>query len=174
MTRAVATISQAVLPLSTDSHLLGAPMTSTGTPGPYHGRGWRSPHRGWRGAGDAGSMQGRCGGRCDSVPRVAPARPAVTYLQGVARLQRRGRGWPGARVGASAHAFEGRSMTSVLLLALRAVVGGLLAGHGAQKLFGWFGGHGLEGTAGWLEFMRLRAGAALGRLARGGGRGGGR
>ena len=46
-------------------------------------------------------------------------------------------------------------MTSVLLLALRAVVGGLLAGHGAQKLFGWFGGHGLEGTAGWLESMRL-------------------
>ena len=46
-------------------------------------------------------------------------------------------------------------MTSVLLLALRAVVGGLLAGHGAQKLFGWFGGHGLEGTAGWLASMRL-------------------
>jgi len=46
-------------------------------------------------------------------------------------------------------------MTSVLLLALRAVVGGLLAGHGAQKLFGWFGGHGLEGTAGWLGSMRL-------------------
>jgi putative oxidoreductase len=46
-------------------------------------------------------------------------------------------------------------MTSILLLALRAVVGGLLAGHGAQKLFGWFGGHGLEGTAGWFESLRL-------------------
>jgi len=46
-------------------------------------------------------------------------------------------------------------MTSVLLLALRAVVGGLLAGHGAQKLFGWFGGNGLEGTAGWFESLRL-------------------
>jgi putative oxidoreductase len=46
-------------------------------------------------------------------------------------------------------------MTSLLLLALRAVVGGLLAGHGAQKLFGWFGGNGLEGTAGWLRSMRL-------------------
>jgi putative oxidoreductase len=46
-------------------------------------------------------------------------------------------------------------MTSVLLLALRAVAGGLLAGHGAQKLFGWFGGNGLEGTAGWLGSMKL-------------------
>jgi putative oxidoreductase len=36
------------------------------------------------------------------------------------------------------------------LLVLRLAVGGLLAGHGAQKLFGWFGGHGLEGTGGWL------------------------
>ena len=54
-------------------------------------------------------------------------------------------------------------MTSVLLLALRAVVGGLLAGHGAQKLFGWFGGHGLEGTAGWLGSMRLSSRRAAGR-----------
>ena len=29
------------------------------------------------------------------------------------------------------------------LLLVRAVVGLLIAGHGAQKLFGWFGGHGL-------------------------------
>jgi putative oxidoreductase len=46
-------------------------------------------------------------------------------------------------------------MTSILLFALRAVAGGLLAGHGAQKLFGWFGGNGLEGTAGWLRSMKL-------------------
>ena len=36
------------------------------------------------------------------------------------------------------------------LLILRLTVGLLLAGHGAQKLFGWFGGHGLQGTSGWL------------------------
>jgi len=29
---------------------------------------------------------------------------------------------------------------------LRVVVGALFAGHGAQKLFGWFGGHGPAGT----------------------------
>jgi putative oxidoreductase len=32
------------------------------------------------------------------------------------------------------------------LLALRVVVGGLLAGHGAQKLFGAFEGPGMAGT----------------------------
>ena len=49
-------------------------------------------------------------------------------------------------------------MTSLALLILRATVGGLLAGHGAQKLFGSFGGHGVEGTAGWLESLNLRPG----------------
>jgi uncharacterized membrane protein YphA (DoxX/SURF4 family) len=33
------------------------------------------------------------------------------------------------------------------LLASRAVLGGYLAAHGAQKLFGTFGGHGIEPTA---------------------------
>ncbi len=36
-------------------------------------------------------------------------------------------------------------------LALRGIIGPLFVGHGAQKLFGWFGGHGLEGTAGFFE-----------------------
>jgi putative oxidoreductase len=44
------------------------------------------------------------------------------------------------------------------LLALRLTTGSLLAGHGTQKLFGWFGGHGLQGTAGWLESQGLRPG----------------
>jgi len=42
------------------------------------------------------------------------------------------------------------------LLFLRLTVGVLLAGHGAQKLFGWFGGPGLRGTAGWLASMGFR------------------
>jgi len=49
-------------------------------------------------------------------------------------------------------------MRDVGVLLLRLVVGGLLAGHGAQKLFGSFGGPGLSGVAGWLESMGLRPG----------------
>ena len=44
------------------------------------------------------------------------------------------------------------------VLVLRATTGGLLAGHGAQKLFGAFGGYGIEGTAGWLESMGFKPG----------------
>jgi len=36
------------------------------------------------------------------------------------------------------------------------VVGLLLAGHGAQKLFGWFGGPGLAGITGWLASTGMR------------------
>ncbi len=41
---------------------------------------------------------------------------------------------------------------------LRLVVGGLMAGHGAQKLFGSFGGPGLEGTSGFMEMLGLKPG----------------
>ena len=64
-------------------------------------------------------------------------------------------------------------MRSLGVLIVRLVVGGLLAGHGAQKLFGWFGGAGLEGTAGWLESMRLRPGTVWARIAGGSELGGG-
>jgi len=36
-------------------------------------------------------------------------------------------------------------------LVLRGVTGGLITGHGAQKLFGAFEGPGLQGTAGFME-----------------------
>ncbi|HEV8639025.1 MAG TPA: DoxX family protein [Chloroflexota bacterium] len=49
-------------------------------------------------------------------------------------------------------------MYSLGLLILRLTFGGLLAGHGAQKLFGWYGGRGLEGTAGMMENLGLRPG----------------
>jgi putative oxidoreductase len=44
------------------------------------------------------------------------------------------------------------------ILLIRVTVGLTLAAHGAQKLFGWFGGYGLTGTAGWLESVGFRPG----------------
>ena len=46
-------------------------------------------------------------------------------------------------------------MSSGLLL-LRIVIGLTLFGHGAQKLFGWWGGPGQAGTRGWLGSMGFR------------------
>jgi putative oxidoreductase len=59
------------------------------------------------------------------------------------------------------------------LLVLRVIVGALFAGHGAQKLFGWFGGHGVAGTGQFFESLHLRPGrlmaigAGLGELGGG-------
>jgi len=44
------------------------------------------------------------------------------------------------------------------LLVVRLVVGSLMAAHGAQKLFGWFGGHGLAGVAGYFESLGFKPG----------------
>src|SRR5436305_7886399 len=52
------------------------------------------------------------------------------------------------------------------LLILRLTVGSLLAGHGAQKLFGWFEGPGPEGTSGMMESMGLKPGRPWAFLAR--------
>ncbi len=49
-------------------------------------------------------------------------------------------------------------MSNLAALVLRVTLGSLMAGHGAQKLFGWFEGYGLEGTSGWLESLGLRPG----------------
>lgn len=48
-------------------------------------------------------------------------------------------------------------MDAGLLLA-RVVFGLLIAAHGAQKVFGWFGGYGLAGVGGWLESIGFRPG----------------
>lgn len=52
-------------------------------------------------------------------------------------------------------------------LALRVPVGLILAVHGAQKLFGWFGGYGLEGTGQWLASIGLEPGYLMALLAGG-------
>jgi putative oxidoreductase len=51
------------------------------------------------------------------------------------------------------------------LLLLRVVIGGTMFSHGAQKLFGWFGGHGLRGTAGFFESMGWRMPLVMAFLA---------
>jgi putative oxidoreductase len=45
------------------------------------------------------------------------------------------------------------------LLIARLIVGIAMAGHGSQKLFGWFGGHGPAGTGGFFEQLGWRPGA---------------
>jgi putative oxidoreductase len=47
-------------------------------------------------------------------------------------------------------------MSSGLLL-LRIAVGSIMAAHGAQKLFGWWGGPGMSGTAGMCSSLAYRA-----------------
>jgi putative oxidoreductase len=59
------------------------------------------------------------------------------------------------------------------MLLLRLVLGGFLFAHGAQKLFGWWGGPGLAGTAGFFgAHLRLRPAsfwAWIGALSEAGG-----
>lgn len=50
-------------------------------------------------------------------------------------------------------------------LILRVPIGLILAAHGAQKLFGWFGGHGLEGTGQWMASIGLAPGLLMALLA---------
>ncbi|MDO3648022.1 DoxX family protein [Nocardia mangyaensis] len=51
------------------------------------------------------------------------------------------------------------------LLVLRVVFGGLFAAHGAQKLFGWFGGNGLDATIDGFTKMGYNPGELFGTLA---------
>jgi putative oxidoreductase len=44
------------------------------------------------------------------------------------------------------------------LFLARVVVGTVMAAHGSQKLFGWFGGYGLSGTGGFMESLGFKPG----------------
>jgi putative oxidoreductase len=58
-------------------------------------------------------------------------------------------------------------MRDAALLGLRLTLGGYLAAHGAQKLFGTFDGPGLEKAAVGFEHMGLKPGKAFATLAAG-------
>jgi putative oxidoreductase len=60
---------------------------------------------------------------------------------------------------------EVTKMEDIALLILRLVLGGIFVAHGAQKLFGSFGGHGLKGTAGFFEQIGLKPGRTMALLA---------
>jgi putative oxidoreductase len=51
------------------------------------------------------------------------------------------------------------------LLVVRLVAGLLMAGHGSQKLLGWFGGHGIAGTGPFFEVLGFRPGHFFATLA---------
>lgn len=50
-------------------------------------------------------------------------------------------------------------------LALRLPVGIIFVAHGAQKLFGWWGGYGLTGTGQWMDSIGLAPGVLMALLA---------
>jgi putative oxidoreductase len=50
-------------------------------------------------------------------------------------------------------------------LILRVPMGVIFSAHGAQKLFGWFGGYGLEGTGQFMASMGLNPGIVMAALA---------
>jgi putative oxidoreductase len=56
-------------------------------------------------------------------------------------------------------------MEDIALLILRVVIGGLFIAHGAQKLFGAFGGPGLKGTAASFEQIGVKPGYLMALLA---------
>ncbi|HMG18185.1 MAG TPA: DoxX family protein [Gemmatimonadales bacterium] len=56
-------------------------------------------------------------------------------------------------------------MVSTGLLLARVVVGLLMAAHGTQKLFGWFGGYGLQKTGDFFANLGFRPGRAFAAAA---------
>lgn len=48
---------------------------------------------------------------------------------------------------------------------LRIPIGLILAAHGSQKLFAWFGGYGLDGTGQWMASVGLNPGFIIALLA---------
>ncbi|MGH6690832.1 MAG: DoxX family protein [Gammaproteobacteria bacterium] len=63
------------------------------------------------------------------------------------------------------HPVQDAAAFSAGLLVARLVFGLVLSAHGAQKLFGWFGGYGLAATGGFFEQLGFRPGRLFAALA---------
>lgn len=57
--------------------------------------------------------------------------------------------------------------TDRALLLMRVIMGPAFMAHGAQKLFGWFGGFGLTGTGGFFETLGFHPGTTFALLSGG-------
>ena len=58
-----------------------------------------------------------------------------------------------------------KSDAGLAALILRAPIGLILAAHGSQKLFAWFGGYGLEGPGQWMASIGITPGYLMALLA---------
>ncbi|MFD2618670.1 DoxX family protein [Terrilactibacillus laevilacticus] len=56
-------------------------------------------------------------------------------------------------------------MIGLGLLIIRIVLGLTFVGHGAQKLFGWFGGYGIKGTGGYFSSIGMKHGTFMAIMA---------
>jgi putative oxidoreductase len=63
-----------------------------------------------------------------------------------------------------AEALDSRLLDFGLLL-IRVIFGLVFAAHGAQKLFGWFGGYGISGTGEWMASMGFNPGRTFATAA---------
>lgn len=62
-------------------------------------------------------------------------------------------------------AFGNIETLSIGLLLVRVVIGLVMAAHGAQKLFGWFGGYGLNKTGEFFVHLGFQPGRAFAAAA---------
>lgn len=60
-----------------------------------------------------------------------------------------------------------RTTAGLDTLPLRIGAGIIFAAHGAQKIFGWFGGYGLEGTGAWMASIGIQPGILMAAMAGG-------
>src|SRR5215212_3659699 len=94
----------------------------------------------------------------------------IHLVQGASSRHRRARATSSEKITEgvgmkTAKSTGGSKINELAPMIVRFVQGSLMAGHGAQKLFGSFGGPGLEGTSGFMEMLGMRPGRPWAYLA---------